>query len=260
MKQTNIESLMEFAERTCREAGNITLQYFQKEIQIEYKEDSSPVTIADRKSEELIRAAIEKEFPDHTIIGEEFGERLRSRDHAWYIDPIDGTLAYTRGVPIYGVMLGLRSASEFQVGCVFLPVLNEMVVAGKSKGCYWNGKRASVSQTRELRNALFAHSGYEYFANEKRGAAYRDLESSTKLQRTWGDCYGHVLVATGRADICVDPILFPWDAAPLIPILQEAGGTFTDWRGNITPENHEGMSTNGLLLNQVLAITSHHVR
>src|SRR5207249_4874344 len=126
MVKTDIRSLMEFAERHCREAGKIALQYFQKNIQIEYKADASPVTIADRKSEELLRRAIEKEFPDHGIVGEEFGETSGSKDCTWYIDPIDGTLAFTRGVPIFGVMLGLRVAQEYQVGCVFLPALNEM--------------------------------------------------------------------------------------------------------------------------------------
>jgi histidinol-phosphatase len=254
--KTDVRRLMKFAEQHCREAGKITLQYFQQELQIEYKEDASPVTIADRKSEELIRRAIEKEFPGHAIVGEEFGETLRNSDCTWYIDPIDGTLAYTHGVPIYGVMLGLRIAKEFVVGCVFLPAINELVIAGKGEGCYWNGKKASASKTHQLSDALFAHSGSEYFSKAERGDSFRRLEAATSLQRTWGDCFGHILVATGRADICVDAVLFPWDSAPLIPILQEAGGTFTDWKGNVTNEGGEGISTNGFLLQQVLAITS----
>lgn len=252
----NLKALLEFAVDACEQAGKITLEYFQKDLEIDYKSDESPVTIADRTSETKIRELIQKRFPDHAIVGEEFGQAETKSTHTWYIDPIDGTLAYIHGVPIYGVMLGLEINGEFVVGVVNLPALNEIACAAKGEGCFWNGVRTSVRKGRRLSQAVLCHSGVEYYRNFGRIEAYGELEQATALQRTWGDCYGHILVATGRADLCVDPILHSWDAAPLIPILQEAGGTFTDWKGEVTPHHHEGISTNSVLLPEILSITS----
>jgi histidinol-phosphatase len=253
----NLRPYLEFAVDACRQAGKITLEHFQKDLKIDYKSDQSPVTIADRSSETRIRELIQKRFPDHAIVGEEFGESPSS-SHTWYIDPIDGTLAYVHGVPIYGVMLGLEINKECVVGVVNLPALNEIAFAARGEGCYWNDQRTSVRKDRTLAESLFCHSGVEYYREFGRLDAYRKLEAETRLQRTWGDCYGHILVATGRADLCVDPILHSWDAVPLIPILQEAGGIFTDWKGKVTPHHHEGISTNTNLLEKVISITSQY--
>jgi histidinol-phosphatase len=252
----NLRTILEFAVEACQQAGKITLEYFQKNLRIDYKSDQSPVTIADRSSETKIREVIQKRFPDHAILGEEYGESSHSSAYRWYIDPIDGTLAFIHGVPIYGVMLGLEVNGECVVGVVNLPALNEIAFAARGEGCYWNDQRVSVRKSIPLAKALFCHSGFEYFCKFGRMEAYRQLEASTEMQRTWGDCYGHILVATGRADLCVDPILHSWDAAPLIPILQEADGIFTDWKGEVTPHHHEGISTNRELLPEILQITS----
>jgi histidinol phosphatase-like enzyme (inositol monophosphatase family) len=254
----DLNSFLEFAVDACQQAGKITLNYFQKNLQIDYKADESPVTIADRSSETRIRELIQKRFPDHAIIGEEFGQAEKKSSHIWYIDPIDGTLAYVHGVPIYGVMLGLEIENEVVVGVVNFPALNEMAYAAKGQGCFWNGVRCSVRTDRKLNQAVLCHSGTEYYQNRGRLEAYRELEKATLLQRTWGDCYGHILVATGRADVCIDPVLHSWDAAPLIPILQEAGGTFTDWKGVVTAHHHEGISANAELLPEILSITSRY--
>jgi histidinol-phosphatase len=252
----NLRTILEFAVEACQQAGKITLEYFQKNFRIDYKSDQSPITIADRSSETKIREMIQKRFPDHAILGEEYGESSYSSAYRWYIDPIDGTLAFIHGVPIYGVMLGLEVNGECVVGVVNLPALNEIAFAARGEGCHWNDQRVFVRKGRPLGKALFCHSGIEYFRKFGRLEAYHRLESSTEMQRTWGDCYGHILVATGRADLCVDPILHSWDAAPLIPILQEAGGIFTDWKGEVTPHHHEGISTNRELLPEILQITS----
>lgn len=257
--EDTLESLkihLEFAMDACQKAGKITLEHFQKDFQIDYKSDKSPVTIADRSSETMIREMIQKQFPDHAIVGEEFGETSSISPYKWYIDPIDGTLAYVHGVPIYGVMLGLEINGEYAVGVVNLPALNEIAGAARGEGCYWNGQRASVRKNRPLNESLFCHSGVEYYRQHGRWEAYQRLEAATALQRTWGDCYGHILVATGRADLCVDPTLHSWDAAPLIPILLEAGGLFTDWKGEVTAHHEEGISTNVDLLPEILQITS----
>ena len=253
-------TLLEFAVEACTEAGEITLQYFQKEVVVELKSDLSPVTVADKKTEERLRELIARYYPHHGIVGEEFGGPQSAHDYNWFIDPIDGTLAYIHGVPIYGVMLGLEHAGEMIVGVISFPALQEMIYAARGEGCYWNGSPARVSNTDRLADSLLCHSGREYFTQTGRAATYHQLQEATSLQRTWGDCYGHVLVATGRADVCVDPTLHEWDAAPLIPILQEAGGTFTDWRGNVTAFAREGMSTNGRVFKETLAITKESPR
>jgi histidinol phosphatase-like enzyme (inositol monophosphatase family) len=250
-----IRRLLEFAVEACTEAGEITLEYFQKDVVIEIKSDLSPVSVADRKTEERLRQLIGKYFPDHGIIGEEFGGERTIREYNWYIDPIDGTLAYVHGVPIYGVMLGLERDGQMIIGVINFPALHEIVYAAKNEGCYWNGSPARVKNTDRMADALLCHSGFEYFAQTGRAEAFNRLQQATAMQRTWGDCYGHILVATGRADLCVDPTLHEWDAAPLIPILQEAGGVFTTWQGHVTAYGQEGISTNPKLLEQTLAIT-----
>jgi histidinol phosphatase-like enzyme (inositol monophosphatase family) len=255
-----LRTLLEFAVEACTEAGEITLEYFRKDFVVETKEDLSPVTVADRRTEERLRELIGKYYPSHGIIGEEFGGPGAAAEYNWFIDPIDGTLAFVRGVPIYGVMLGLEHRGEILLGVVNFPALQEIVYAAKGQGCYWNGSPARVSNTGSLREALLCHSGREYFTQHGRAAAYEELQEATSLQRTWGDCYGHVLVATGRADVCADPTLHEWDAAPLIPILHEAGGTFTDWHGKVTVFGGEGLSTNSRLLDAALAITRRYPR
>ena len=250
-----MKEFLSFAMDACEQAGRITLEYFQKDFEIERKADQSPVTIADRKSEQKIRELIQTHFPSHSIIGEEYGGDKSTNEYCWYIDPIDGTKAFAQGVPIYGVMLALEISGNFSVGVVNLPVLNEIIGAARGEGCFWNGTRAHVNQITSLKDALFCHSGREYFVESGRLEAYNELEAATAWQRTWGDCYAHILVATGRAGICVDPVLNPWDAGALIPIIEEAGGTFTDWQGNRTAYSSEGISTNGSLLPEVLSIT-----
>lgn len=252
----SFKSLLEFALDATYEAGKITLDHFQTNLHVETKADQSPVTIADRCSEEKIREMISRHFPDHGIVGEEFGRTAGHHEYTWYVDPIDGTQAFIRGVPLYGVLLGLARKDEVIVGVAHLPALNETISAAIGEGCYWNGRRARVTDVEQLNHAWFCHAGEEYFRETGRLEVYRSLESATARQRTWGDCYGHVLVATGRADLCVDPILFAWDAAPMIPILREAGGSFTDWKGKPTIFNQEAISTNTRLLDQILTITA----
>lgn len=255
-----VRMLLEFAVEACTEAGEITLEYYQKDVVVEAKPDLSPVTVADRRTEEKIRELIQKYHPHHGIIGEEFGGPKGSTEYNWFIDPIDGTLAYVHGVPIFGVMLGLERAGEMILGVIHFPALHEIIYAASGEGCYWNGSPARVNNSNRLQDSLLCHSGREYFTQSGRAAAYDELQQATALQRTWGDCYGHVLVATGRADLCVDPTLHEWDAAPLIPILQEAGGAFTDWVGHVTAFGGEGVSSNGRLHEQVLPITRKYPR
>jgi histidinol-phosphatase len=251
-REDSLSDLLDFAVDAAWQAGKITLEYFQTNIDVNRKADLSPVTIADRRTEEKLRELIQKHFPDHGIVGEEFGEVKGTSNYRWIIDPIDGTNSYIQGVGFYGVLLGLEHGSDSVLGVANFPALNEMVYAAKGEGCHWNGRRARVSQISALAEALLLTTDIGALYQHGRGPASERLAAATRMQRTWGDCYGHILVATGRAEIMLDPILSLWDCAALLPILEEAGGTFTDWNGNATIHGGNGISTNKLLFDQVM--------
>jgi histidinol phosphatase-like enzyme (inositol monophosphatase family) len=254
MRDEPIRHLLDFAQELAWQAGKITLAYFGTGVVPEIKADLTPVTIADRQAEERLRTMIAARFPDHGILGEEFGEANPGARYRWILDPIDGTKSFVQGVPLYGVLVGLERDDEPIVGVCFFPALNEIVAAGRGEGCTLNGRRAQVSNVVQLADAVLVASDTRSFEEHGRGAAYRELEQRVKFGRTWGDCYGHVLVATGRAELMLDPIMNSWDCAALLPIVQEAGGTFTDWNGVATIHGGNALSTNGLLFDEVMQI------
>ncbi len=174
--------------------------------------------------------------------------------YRWVLDPLDGTRSFIQGVPMYGVMMGLEHQGQPVLGVVHLPALGETVYAARGDGCYWNGRRAHVSTISQLGEAVVLATSVRSLYEEGRGPVFESLQGQTRLQRTWGDCYGHILVATGRAEVMLDPILQIWDCAALRPILEEAGGTFTDWHGTPTHTGGNGLSTNGLLFEAVMEI------
>jgi histidinol-phosphatase len=248
---TSTQTFLDFALDAAWRAGQLTLAYFNTGTAAEWKADASPVTIADRSAEQLLRRAIEDRFPDHAIVGEEFGRTDRDSSHRWFIDPIDGTQSFIRGVPLYGVMVGLEIAGDMVAGVVVFPALAETVSAGVGLGCRWNGRPARVTQTSRLEDALVCFTDSTPL-ERRRAVAWDRLKQRTKLQRGWSDCYGHALVATGRADIMLDPIMNPWDCAALLPIVREAGGTFTDWNGRVTIDGGHAISTNRALFEHVM--------
>lgn len=253
MSETN---LLDTLEELARQAGEITLKYFQKaDLAVEAKSDSSPVTVADRETEQFIRDEVARRFPGDRVIGEEFGEGPGADDaRRWIVDPIDGTKSFIHGVPLYGVMIGVEEAGQVIAGAVFIPPLNDMVVAHKGHGCWWNGRRAQVSKTAKLKDALILTTDVANQTKYGKAATWERFCKEARLMRTWGDCYGHLLVATGRADAMFDPQMNPWDCAALLPILEEAGGTFTDYDGKATVYGKDAISTNGVLLPEIRAI------
>jgi histidinol-phosphatase len=250
----SLRTLLDFALDAAWQAGKITLEYFQTDTAVERKADASPVTLADRRAEEKLRACIQRHFPEHGILGEEFGEVQGRTPYRWILDPLDGTRSFIRGVPLYGVLMGLEYAGRAILGVVHFPALGDTVYAAKGEGCYWNGRRSHVSAVTRLEEALLTATSVRSLHEEGRGRVFEILQAKTPLQRTWGDCYGHVLVATGRAEIMLDPLLNIWDCAAIQPILEEAGGTFTDWNGTPTHTGGNGFSTNGHLFRPVMDI------
>lgn len=245
----------DFAVEIAWQAGRLTLQHFQTQLDVMWKGDNSPVTAADRGAEELLRRRIEARYPDHAIVGEEFGERhADGATFRWILDPIDGTRSFIRGVPLYGVLVGLECEGEMVVGASYFPGLDEMVAAAKGHGCWWNGRRAHVSPVAALDQALVCYTDNAGFAPQGRQAAWERLQRACHTQRGWSDAYGYALVATGRAEVMLDPIMSVWDCGALLPIVREAGGTFTDWEGSPTVYGGNAIATNGHLRDEVLAL------
>jgi histidinol phosphatase-like enzyme (inositol monophosphatase family) len=252
----DLQPILDVAIEAAYEAGRITLSYFQTGmLETETKEDLSPVTVADRKAEEAITSIVRRHFPSHAILGEEFGEIPGSDPIRWIIDPIDGTKSFISGVPLYGVMIGVEVEGEASVGVVHMPALGELYHGARGEGSYWNGRRARVSATDRLEDAVVVcYDVRQFFRESRMAAAYGELLHRTKFHRTWGDCYGYMLVATGRVDIAIDSKMSIWDNAALKPIIEEAGGTFTDWSGVPTIDSSNALATNGLLHAEVLSI------
>jgi len=252
----NLHDLLQFSVEIARGAGEITLKYFRRQPETRKKTDGSFVTIADREAEAYLRRQILERFPDDGVLGEEEGERSGSSGRRWIIDPIDGTFAYVHGVPLFGVLIALEIDGELCLGVINIPALEEIVYAANGLGCFWNGTPAHVSATSNLKDALLLCT--DFLVSDRYGfaAATMALQQRARTSRTWGDCYGYVLVATGRADVMLDPVMNLWDCAALLPIMEEAGGTFTDWRGERTAAAGNAVATNGVLFNEVMGVIS----
>ncbi len=250
-----LDNYLQFITETAYQAGRLTLGYFQTGVRPDYKADDTPVTVADRLSEEDIRRQIEARYPTHAIVGEEYGAKETAGSSCrWLIDPIDGTKSFARGVPLYGVLLGLEIDGEVQAGAAYFPALDEMVAAATGLGCWWNGRRARVSDVDNLQRATVTFTDPAAFAKNGREAAWQRLQAATYYRVGWSDAYGYLLVATGRVEITLDPVMAIWDCGPFPPILTEAGGYFGDWQGHVTVNTREALATTQALLPGVLRV------
>jgi len=260
LRSADLQPRLALAVEIAKEAGDITLKYFRRDdLNVELKCDDTPVTAADRQAEKLMRQRIAAAFPSDGILGEELSEQLGTSGFRWILDPIDGTKSFIHGVPLYSTLIGVECEGQSVLGVIRIPALDECVYAARGLGAWYvragePPRSAQVSQQKTLSNSLFLTSEVLSFDKTNRRAAFDRLQSAARLTRTWGDGYGYLMVATGRADLMVDPVMALWDAAALQPILEEAGGTFTDWQGNPTFQAGEGIGTNKLLLKEVLAL------
>jgi len=246
-------------------AGEVTLQHFRSgALEVEAKADDSPVTIADRSAEQWARASIAKAYPNDAVVGEEFSDAAGTSRYRWVIDPIDGTKSFVCGVPLYSTLLALECDGEPLGGVIQIPALGETVTAVVGLGAWYRRspqsawEPARVSHKRSLNQSVLLTSQADLFARRGAGDAFADLERLCWVSRTWGDGYGYMLVATGRAELMVDAICNPWDVAAMLPILSEAGGRFSDWRGNETCRGGEGLGTNGFIHDEVVGILGPH--
>lgn len=252
----DLDILMDFAVGTAEAAGRITLDHFGN-VAVEYKGDGSEVTAADHAAEAFVLSAIGERFPDHGILGEEGGSRGTSGRYRWIVDPIDGTRSFASGVPLYGVLLALEEDGSPILGCCHFPALGDTVVAASGAGCWWGKRRVQVSECDDLAEARVVTSGLEYWRDWATPAGrdgFETLVRRARFGRTWGDCFGYVLVATGRAEVLADPASgATWDYAPMVPIIMEAGGRYTTLGGRPVGAWSTALATNGRLHDDVIA-------
>lgn len=241
----DFKPFLEFTRSLAYQAGKISLDFFQKELMPEYKVDHSPVTAADRAVEGFIRGQIEKRYPHHSIVGEEYGEDGNSGNSIrWTIDPIDGTKSFMRGVPLYAVLIGMEVDGVVRVGAAYFPALDEMICAADGEGCWWNEKRAHVSEIDKLEESYVCLTSVREGFTEQQIPIWNRLKEKAYALRGWSDAYGYLLVATGRAEVMVDPIMKIWDCGPFPPIFREAGGYFGSWDGREGHTYGEAIASN----------------
>lgn len=244
-------ALLEEAVALAREAGTLTLGWFRSaELTVDDKYDGTPVTAADRAAERFVRERLGARHPDDTIVGEEEADFEGSSGRRWIVDPIDGTKAFTHGVPLYSTLLAYEDEHGPAIGVIELPALGETVYAGRGLGCFHNGVPARVSDRERLRGSYLTTSGFDGWTED----ALTAVLTSGLFMRTWGDGYGYSLVATGRVEAMVDHVAAAWDLAAMPVIISEAGGTFTDFTGATRIDGGNGLATNGRLHDDVLAL------
>ncbi|MEX0326284.1 MAG: inositol monophosphatase family protein [Puniceicoccaceae bacterium] len=209
------------------------------ELKVEFKEDDTPVTYADRKAEEIMRELIAREFPDHGIIGEEFGEDNPEAEFTWVLDPIDGTKSYAAGCPHFGTLICLRQNGVPQWGAIHISSIGNLYI-GNNEQCLCNDRPVTLRQPPALKDCFLLTTDPKSPPHYHNPEGWQALLDATGQYRSWGDCFGYTLLVSGQADVMTDPILNLWDIAALIPVLKGAGAAATDWQGN-PPDGTKGL-------------------
>ncbi|MDH5717245.1 MAG: histidinol-phosphatase [Spirochaetia bacterium] len=224
-----------FFKELTKTSSKIIKDYFKTQISVEIKKDNSPVTIADKKAEEEIRKQIEKQFPDHGIIGEEFGTSNTNAEYQWIIDPIDGTKSFIAGIPLFGTLIALTKNKIPVLGAIHMPLLDELAI-GDNKKTFINDKPVQISNTSKLEESVLLYTNLIDIERHQNLNNFLNLCRRVNYSRTWGDCCGYYLLTKGKADVMIDPIMSVWDITALIPVIQGAGGIITDYQGNTPVE------------------------
>ena len=252
--QADWRTRYDLAVTAAHKAGDLARTYYETTFEVEHKADSSPVTVADKSAEKLIRDAVTAAFPNDGFLGEEFGDQPGTSGFRWIIEPIDGTKSFIRHVPIWATLIGLEYKGEQIGGVAYIPVFGMTYRALRGDGAYHNERRIRVSDVGTLAECSLCYSSMGWFTRAGRENVFHDLYKQTKRQRGHGDFYGFVLVAEGAADVMIEHGVNPWDVAATKPIVEEAGGTFTDWTGTPTIHTPDVLATNGKLHQQVLTV------
>ena len=248
-----LNELKKFCRVLADESGKIIQDYWRTEITVDTKTDFSPVTVADKKAEELMREMIMKRFPGHGILGEEFGEHNPDSEYKWVLDPIDGTKSFICGTVTFGTLIALLKNSEPVLGVINQPVLNEFLI-GDGNSAELNGTKTQVRKCDDLSEAVLLTTDQLNIEKYHDIKKFDELVHKVKMYRQWGDCYGYYLVATGYADVMIDPIMNPWDLLALIPIIRGAGGSITDYYGNDPVKGNSIIATGGTIHKKVVEI------
>ena len=230
-RAVNPEPYRDFLAELATASAEVILPYYGcRDVGLELKSDASPVTIADRRAEEVMRGLIERRYPDHGIVGEEFGTVRGDAEFVWVLDPIDGTKSFITAVPLFGTLIGLLHRGNPILGCIHQPVLRQLMV-GDGVTTTLNGSPVRVREGVPLAEATVLFSDPTHAARYQDGPRFDELCGKARMARSWGDCYGYLLVAAGWADVMLDPIMNPWDLLPIVPIIRGAGGVVSDWQG-----------------------------
>lgn len=232
----------------------VSAKFFKKpleEIGMMSKADASPVTAADLEIENRLRELIHRQYPDHGIIGEEHGSEKTDAEFVWVLDPIDGTKSFITGVPLFTTLIALVHAGEPICGAIYQPVLDELIW-GNNKECFFNNRPVKMRSTANLAEATLLVTDARHVSEHHPNANFAKLGAAVKFWRTWADGYGYTLLASGYADIMLDPVMNPWDIMAVVPVIRGAGGVITDFAGNDAVKGKSIIAAHPLLHAQVL--------
>jgi len=244
----------DLAVESARKAGDLARSYYETTFAVEHKADKSPVTIADREAETLIRTMVAAAFPNDGFLGEEYGKEPGTSGFRWVIDPIDGTKSFVRHIPLWATLIGLEYQGEQIGGVAYIPVFGMTYRALRGDGAFVNERKIRVSNVASLADSLICYSSINWFTRAGREKTFIELAGRTARQRGYGDFYGFVLVAEGAAELMVEHGVNPWDIAATKAIIEEAGGAFTDWDGIATIERPDVLASNGRVHAETLGI------
>jgi histidinol-phosphatase len=244
----------DLAVEAAQKAGDLARTYYETTFAVENKADNTPVTIADRGAETLIRRMVSAAFPGDGFLGEEYGDQSGTTGFRWVIDPIDGTKSFVRHIPVWATLVGLEYQGEQIGGVAYIPVFGMTYRALRGGGAYLNERRIRVSAVEKLSDSLICYSSINWFTRAGRERTFIELAARTARQRGYGDFYGFVLVAEGAAELMLEHGVNPWDVAATKAIIEEAGGSFTDWDGNPTVHRPDVLASNGKVHAEAMAI------
>lgn len=237
--QTLLLELIAFAERLADAAKPVALKYFRNPLEVERKSDTSPVTIADREVELIMRKMISAQYPQHGIFGEEHGQANVKHPKTWVLDPIDGTKSFITGMPTFGTLIAFLNQGKPVIGVVDMPAMAERWLGAVGKTTTLNGIPCRTSNCQQLVEANIYATSVDIFTPLEL-AAFDSVSKKAVMRRFGGDCYGYGLLASGHIDAVMEADLEPYDYLSLVPVVEGAGGVITDWKGDELTVNSDG--------------------